>query len=163
MKWNSLLSESSRCMHQEMDIWKKPQRKQAEKGFSPQLSHSQITFKFRERERISCFSLGNTSMMTLQTIPGVRGRITSNFGCWIQNELFPPSYLRDVPVLFTARMWTVCAFWGIPLPILSLICAKSRGRCSAVWCIWERGNALCPLPKKEVKRGGKTHLPSRCV
>lgn len=101
-------------------------------GFSPQLSHSQITFKFRERERISCFSLGNTSMMTLQTIPGVRGRITSNFGCWIQNELFPPSYLRDVPVLFTARMWTVRAFWGIPQPILSLICAKSRGRCSAV-------------------------------
>lgn len=86
----------------------------------------------RERERISCFSLGNTSMMTLQTIPGVRGRITSNFGCWIQNELFPPSYLRDVPVLFTARMWTVRAFWGIPQPILSLICAKSRGRCSAV-------------------------------
>lgn len=85
-----------------------------------------------ERERISCFSLGNTSMMTLQTIPGVRGRITSNFGCWIQNELFPPSYLRDVPVLFTARMWTVRAFWGIPQPILSLICAKSRGRCSAV-------------------------------
>lgn len=75
----------------------------------------------------------------------------------------PPSYLRDVPVLFTVRMWTVRAFWGIPLPILSLICAKSRGRCSAVWCIWERGNALCPLPKKEVKRGGKTHLPSRCV
>lgn len=156
MKWNSLLSESSRCLHQEMDIWKKT-------GFSPQLSHSQITFKFRERERISCFSLGNTSMMTLQTIPGVRGRITSNFGCWIQNELFPPSYLCDVPVLFTARMWTVRAFWGIPQPILSLICAKSRGRCSAVWCIWERGNALCPLPKKEVKRGGKTHLPSRCV
>lgn len=85
-----------------------------------------------ERERISCFSLGNTSMMTLQTIPGVRGRIASNFGCWIQNELFPPSYLRDVPVLFTARMWTVRAFWGIPQPILSLICAKSRGRCSAV-------------------------------
>lgn len=85
-----------------------------------------------ERERISCFPLGNTSMMTLQTIPGVRGRITSNFGCWIQNELFPPSYLRDVPVLFTARMWTVRAFWGIPQPILSLICAKSRGRCSAV-------------------------------
>lgn len=75
----------------------------------------------------------------------------------------PPSYLRDVPVLFTARMWTVRVFWGIRLPILSLICAKSRGRCSAVWCIWERGNALCPLPKKEVKRGGKTHLPSRCV
>lgn len=131
--------------------------------FSPAFTFSDYLQVQRERERISCFSLGNTSMMTLQTIPGVRGRITSNFGCWIQNELFPPSYLRDVPVLFTARMWTVRAFWGIPQPILSLICAKSRGRCSAVWCIWERGNALCPLPKKEVKRGGKTHLPSRCV
>lgn len=156
MKWNSLLSESSRCLHQEMDIWKK------KLVFLPSFHILRLPSS-SERERISCFSLGNTSMMTLQTIPGVRGRITSNFGCWIQNELFPPSYLRDVPVLFTARMWTVRAFWGIPQPILSLICAKSRGRCSAVWCIWERGNALCPLPKKEVKRGGKTHLPSRCV
>lgn len=100
--------------------------------FSPAFTFSDYLQVQRERERISCFSLGNTSMMTLQTIPGVRGRITSNFGCWIQNELFPPSYLRDVPVLFTARMWTVRAFWGIPQPILSLICAKSRGRCSAV-------------------------------
>lgn len=100
--------------------------------FSPAFTFSDYLQVQRERERISCFSLGNTSMMTLQTIPGVRGRITSNFGCWIQNELFPPSYLRDVPVLFTARMWTVRAFWGIPLPILSLICAKSRGRCSAM-------------------------------
>lgn len=100
--------------------------------FSPAFTFSDYLQVQRERERISCFSLGNTSMMTLQTIPGVRGRITSNFGCRIQNELFPPSYLRDVPVLFTARMWTVRAFWGIPQPILSLICAKSRGRCSAV-------------------------------
>lgn len=100
--------------------------------FSPAFTFSDYLQVQRERERISCFSLGNTSMMTLQTIPGVRGRITSNFGCWIQNELFPPSYLRDVPVLFTARMWTVRAFWGIPQPILSQICAKSRGRCSAV-------------------------------
>lgn len=100
--------------------------------FSPAFTFSDYLQVQRERERISCFSLGNTSMMTLQTIPGVRGRITSNFGCWIQNELFPPSYLCDVPVLFTARMWTVRAFWGIPQPILSLICAKSRGRCSAV-------------------------------
>lgn len=100
--------------------------------FSPAFTFSDYLQVQRERERISCFSLGNTSMMTPQTIPGVRGRITSNFGCWIQNELFPPSYLRDVPVLFTARMWTVRAFWGIPQPILSLICAKSRGRCSAV-------------------------------
>lgn len=155
MKWNSLLSESSRCLHQEMDIWKKPQRKQAEKGFSPQLSHSQITFKFRERERISCFSLWNTSMMTLQTIPGVRGRITSNFGCWIQNELFSPLlFARRPGVVHCADVDGSC-FLGHPAAdLIANLCEESR---SLLCCVMHLGKRKCfvPPPQKRSEKRRK--------
>lgn len=153
MKWNSLLSESSRYLHQEMDIWKKPQRKQPEKGFSPSFHILRLPSS-SERERISCFSLGNTSMMTLQTIPGVRGRITSNFGCWIQNELFPP-------LLFARRPGVVhcCVdglrFLGHPAAdLIANLCEESR---SLLCCVMHLGKRKCfvPPPQKRSEKRRK--------
>lgn len=123
--------------------------------FSPAFTFSDYLQVQRERERISCFSLWNTSMMTLQTIPGVRGRITSNFGCWIQNELFSPLlFARRPGVVHCADVDGSC-FLGHPAAdLIANLCEESR---SLLCCVMHLGKRKCfvPPPQKRSEKRRK--------
>lgn len=149
MKWNSLLSESSRCLHQEMDIWKKT-------GFSPQLSHSQITFKFRERERENL----------LFFLRKYFHDDTPDYS-WCPGENYVKLWLLDPkwtfsPLLFARRPGVVhCAdvdgscFLGHPTAdLIANLCEESR---SLLCCVMHLGKRKCfvPPPQKRSEKRRK--------
>lgn len=149
MKWNSLFSESSRCLHQEMDIWKKT-------GFSPQLSHSQITFKFRERERENL----------LFFLRKYFHDDTPDYS-WCPGENYVKLWLLDPkwtfsPLLFARRPGVVhCAdvdgscFLGHPTAdLIANLCEESR---SLLCCVMHLGKRKCfvPPPQKRSEKRRK--------
>lgn len=112
-----------------------------------------------QREKISYFSLGNTSMMTLQPAPDVRGEEYVKLWPLNPKSTSTFSYSRDVRCPL-ALIWSILR--SARFNLRYFCCSSNLGLCSVLWCKWKKGNA-CPPPQKGVKKTRKTHLPFSCV
>lgn len=148
MKWNSLLSESSRCLHQEMDIWKKNW------FFSPAFTFSDYLQVQRERENLLFFlrKYFHDDTPDYSWCPGEN---------YVKLWLLDPKWTFS-PLLFARRPGVVhCAdvdgscFLGHPAAdLIANLCEESR---SLLCCVMHLGKRKCfvPPPQKRSEKRRK--------
>lgn len=153
--WGVNVSLTSRCVHQQRDIWKT-------ESCCTRLSLFFHNF-FSDYLQVQ---VEDISIFPLEILP------------WWHSSLFLMSGGKDCVKLWLlnpkwaqmSSLFPVGSFCSILFQVCSLqsalLCAEAFWGfffCSTVWCKWKNRKCFAPLLSQKSKKRRKTHLPSCCV